>query len=80
MANSDWLEAHLWDLRAHAEAKLRQLARVQQLLTEHGSATNPADRAKKRIEIIDGLSEIVAISAALRATAEEARDAAKALP
>jgi hypothetical protein len=74
------LDAHLWDLRAHAESKLRSLSRVQQALAEHERAIKPADRARKRAKILEHLSAIVSMTEALHAVAQDALKAAKRLP
>ena len=79
MADTDLLVTHLWDLRAQAEAKLRCLTRVQQLLAEYGRCVDLTDRARKRDEIINDVNDIAAGTSALRAAAEEAVAAAKAL-
>ena len=73
------LSAHLWDLRSQAEAKLRCLTRLQQLLADYEGTTSAAVRAQKRDIIIKDLTDIVTISKALRSVADEAFAAAKAL-
>jgi hypothetical protein len=66
------LSAHLWDLRAHAEAKLRCLTRLQQLVAKHDQLADKADRARKHKDIMADLADLVSISQALRAVSEEA--------
>ena len=79
MADTDLLAVHLWDLRAQAEAKLRRVTRVQQLLTEYERGANPTDRARTRQAIIKDVSDIAALSDSVRAVAEAAVTAAMAL-
>ncbi len=74
----DVLEAFLWDLRSQAEAKLRCLTRVQQLLAEHKRETTP-DRAAKRAKIITDLTDVVTITSQLQTTSAEALAAAHQL-
>jgi hypothetical protein len=74
------LDAHLWDLRAHAESKLRSLSRVQQLLAEHERAARPTERALKRARILEQLAAIVTMTETLHSVAEDALDAANRLP
>jgi hypothetical protein len=79
LKNGDVLSAHLWDLRAQAEAKLRCLTRLQQLLAEHMRCTTAEDREEKREKILQDLTDIVTISKSLRSVAEQAFAAAEAL-
>jgi DNA-binding transcriptional regulator PaaX len=79
MTDRDELAAHLWDLRAQAEAKLRCLTRVQQLLAEHERSMNPKERAVKRAAIIEDIADIGAISNTLRSMSTAALRAAKRL-
>jgi hypothetical protein len=74
------LSANLWDLRSQAEAKLRCLTKLQQLLAEYSTAENATERAQKRLKILEDLSDIVTISRSLRSVADEAFAAAEALP
>ena len=74
------LAAYLWDLRSQAESKLRCLTRVQQLLSELDRTKDPTKRARARSKILDDLGDIVNISKSLRALAEDALKAARALP
>ena len=79
MTNTSVLSAHLWDLRAHAEAKLRCLTRLQQLLAEFERSTNVAERAEKREQILKDLTDIVTISRALHSVSDQALDEARRL-
>ena len=74
------LEAQLWDLRAQAEAKLRCLTRVQQLVSEHQRLAGAPDRSEKRAKIIDDLTDLLTLSGRLGNTAAEALDTAQQLP
>jgi hypothetical protein len=78
--NLEALSANLWDLRSQAEAKLRCLTKLHQLLAEYATVENAAERARKRLEILEDLTNIVTISRSLRVVAEEALAAAEALP
>jgi hypothetical protein len=74
------LEAHLWDLRAAGESKLRCLTRVQQLLTDYTRLQAAGDdKAQKRAKIIADLSDVVTITAHLRASSAQALEAAHKL-
>jgi hypothetical protein len=59
------LSAHLWDLRAQAEAKLRCLTRLQQQVTEYDSSASSTDRKEKHQHILKDLKDIVSISQGL---------------
>jgi hypothetical protein len=74
------LDAHLWDLRAHAESKLRSLSRVQQLLAEHERAARPTERAVKRAKILEQLTAIIMMTETLHSVAQDALEAADRLP
>jgi hypothetical protein len=76
----DALSANLWDLRSQAEAKLRCLTKLQQLLAEYSTVENATERARKRLKILEDLTDIVTISKSLRSVADEAFAAAEALP
>jgi hypothetical protein len=78
-SNSETLTAHLWDLRAQAEAKLRCLTRVQQLLAEHERSTDSAAKAAARTEILKDLTDIVTISGALESVSKMALEEATRL-
>jgi hypothetical protein len=74
------LTTHLWDLRAHAESKLRYLTRAQQHLSAFESEAHPHKRAELRRDIVKGLHEIAAITETMRAVARDALAAAQQLP
>ena len=74
------VSTHLWDLRAHAESKLRCLATAQQQLTTLEGSSARRGRAELRRALIEELRKIVAMTATLQAVAEEALSAAKKLP
>jgi hypothetical protein len=69
----------LWDLRAHAESKLRRLTRVQQQLDDLETAGDPEIRRSITARIAGELEEIVAITEKLRSVAIDAREEAKKL-
>ena len=79
MADTDLLAAHLWDLRAQAEARLRRVTRVQQLLADYERGANSTDRTRTRQAIIEEVSDIAALSDSLRDVADAAVTAAMAL-
>jgi hypothetical protein len=79
MPSDEVLSAHLWDLRSQAEAKLRCLTRLQQMLAEYSNCTDPGKRAVERARILDDLKDVVTISNTLRSVAEQAFAAAEAL-
>jgi hypothetical protein len=74
------LEAHLWDLRAHAEAKLRCLTRLQPQLSALQSTSKPEERAVVRRQVMDDLRDIVSISQTLQTVANDALKAAADIP
>lgn len=74
------LAAHLWDLRAQAESKLRCLTRLQQHLVEYEAIDNDAERRKRREHILTDLNDIVTISKSLHDVAGMALQEAMALP
>lgn len=74
------LTAMLWDLRAHAESKLRRLTRVQQNLTSLQTSTVDADRAALKRSIENDLRDIFTITDTLRSAADAAVQAASLLP
>jgi len=74
------LATRLWDLRAHAESKLRCLADAQQQLATLEDSSARRGRADRRRALIAALRKIVAMTATLQAVAEEALSAAKNLP
>jgi hypothetical protein len=78
-ASTEQLSAHLWDLRANAEAKLRCLTRLQQLLATYDKSSNAADRAKKRKEIMRDVTDLAEIGESLRSVAKEAVKTARTL-
>ena len=80
MSPTPLLSAHLWDLRSQAEAKLRCLTRLQQMVAEYEQCSNRMERVAKRKQILTDLNDIVTISKALRETADEAFAAAQGLP
>ena len=77
--NSHLLSTHLWDLRSQAEAKLRCLTHLQQLLGDYERAMSAELRALKRHTIINDLGEIVTLTKTLQAVADDALAAAEAL-
>ena len=79
MSQTPLLSAHLWDLRAQAESKLRCLTRLQQLVAEYDLCADHAERRTKHQQIIKDLTDIVTISKALRLAADEAFAAAQSL-
>ena len=78
-ASTELLAAHLWDLRAAGEAKLRCLTRVQQMLTEYGNLTDSSVRMERRTKIIEDLTDVVSITGRLQSTSAEALAAAQLL-
>lgn len=74
------LTAHLWDLRAQAEAKLRCLTRLEQQIVEYGRFQNDNDRRVKRQHILTDLNDIVTISKSLHDVAAQALQEATNLP
>jgi hypothetical protein len=77
-AQTEELSAHLCDLRAQAEAKLRCLTRLQQLVAQYEQSSE-TDRAVKHQQIVADLTDLVTISKSLRSVADEAFAAAAAL-
>jgi len=73
------LSAHLWDLRAQAEAKLRCLTRLQQQLTAYEATPSASERIEKYAHILADLTDIVTISATLHDVARLALRQAKQL-
>ena len=73
---TDMLAAHLWDLRAQAEAKLRCLTRLQQQLADYDAARSERDRKEKHQHILRDLTDIVTISKALHDVAVRAMEEA----
>lgn len=73
------LAAHLWDLRSQAEAKLRCLTRVQQMLDEYALRPSTADAPDHRAKILEDVTDLVAISEQLQAISTEALEAAREL-
>jgi hypothetical protein len=78
-ASTERLSAHLWDLRAHAEAKLRCLTRLQQLLANYEKSSDVADRARKHKEIMKDVADLALIGESLRSVAKEAVKTARTL-
>jgi hypothetical protein len=78
-AAADVLSAHLWDLRSQAEAKLRCLTRVQQLLDEYALQPSNANAPDQRTKILEDVTDLVTISGRLQATSAEALEAAREL-
>jgi hypothetical protein len=78
-ASTEQLSAHLWDLRANAEAKLRCLTRLQQLFATYDKSSKAADRAKKRKEIMRDVTDLAEIGESLRSVAKEAVKTARTL-
>jgi hypothetical protein len=72
------LRACLWDLRAHAEAHVRQLIETQRLLDGMGSDTAPA-RPEHRDALIERLHAIRAAHQQLGELVKETIDAAYAV-
>jgi hypothetical protein len=77
--NVDALSANLWDLRSQAEAKLRCLTKLQQLLAEYATVEDAAERARQKLQILEDLNDIVTISKSLRSVADDAFAAAEGL-
>ena len=80
MTHTAALSAHLWDLRAQAEAKLRCLTRLQQMVNVYDQTSSPLERTLQHGQIVKDVTDLVTISKALRATADDAFSAAKNLP
>ena len=78
-ASAGELSAHLWDLRAHAEAKLRCLTRLQQLVARYERTSDAAIRAKTCRQIKTDMNDLVEIALSLRSVSRLALAAAKNL-
>jgi len=78
MKSTDVLDAYLWDLRAHAESKLRCLTRVQQMVNDYGRKNADA-RGDLRTKILADLTDVVTITMTMSTISRQALDAARAL-
>jgi hypothetical protein len=79
LAQTTLLSVHLWDLRSQAEAKLRCLTRLQQMVAKFERSSSPTEREHLHKEIVKDLTDLVTISHALRATTDDAFSAAQNL-
>ena len=73
------LEAQLWDLRSHAEAKLRCLTKVQELMAGYQHGRDSPERTGKVAAVVRALREIVTISVQIQNTAADALATARQL-